>query len=205
MSARVWYTSDLHFGHKKCATFRGFETTEEHDRALMRTWNDTVGPGDTVWVLGDVALGKGSLRWVGLLNGTKHLIAGNHDTCWPGHREAHKQQWKYLDYFASVQPFARRRVDGTEFLLSHFPYVADHHETSRYLQYRLRDDGLPLVHGHTHSAEIYNRERPRQIHVGWDAWHKPVDQEQVVELVREVTPKPRVPMPARPERVCECC
>lgn len=56
--------------------------------ALIANWNATVGPADEVWVLGDVALGRitETLRLVANLAGRKHLVPGNHDRCWPGHR-----------------------------------------------------------------------------------------------------------------------
>ncbi len=77
-------------------------------------------------------------------------------------------------------------------LLSHFPYVGDRGQ-ERYAQWRLKDEGLPLLHGHTHSAEEISY-TPRinngggwpttQMHVGLDAWNlTPVSLEQIGELL----------------------
>jgi calcineurin-like phosphoesterase family protein len=185
---QVWYTSDLHFGHQKLAEMRGFNTFEEHDQEIVARWNAEVDPGDSVWVLGDACMNARELPTVGELNGFKHLVTGNHDQCWPGHARAERYQRMWLEFFQTIQNYGTRKVDGTRFLLSHFPYAGDHTEKQRHVQYRLRDEGLPLVHGHIHSAEIYNRLRPRQVHVGLDAWQlRPVSQEQVVSLVREVS------------------
>jgi calcineurin-like phosphoesterase family protein len=116
------------------------------------------------------------------LPGTKHLIAGNHDPCHPMHRDAHKWQAAYLQVFASVQPFARRRIRNQDVLLSHFPYVKDRHE-ARYMQYRLRDEGAWLLHGHTHQSE--QRREGREIHVGLDAWDlTPVSLDTIADLMR---------------------
>ncbi len=184
--SRVWYTSDLHFQHVKVSQLRGFSSVEEHDEQLISNWNSAVHPKDIVWVLGDVAIGSGGLPKVDRLNGTKHLITGNHDACFPMHRNAHKAQVKWLQYFDSVQAYARRKVLGVEFLLSHFPYTGDHTAEIRYPEYRLQDTGMLLVHGHTHQPYYKRPEWRNQIHVGVDAWDLfPVSQETVVDRLRE--------------------
>ncbi|HUK71381.1 MAG TPA: metallophosphoesterase family protein [Streptosporangiaceae bacterium] len=182
----IWFTSDTHFRHKMVAGLRGFETPEAHDYEIVRRWNAAVRPEDAVWHLGDVGMGKtDDAFWacVDALNGTKHLITGNHDAAWPGHRDSHKRQREWLDHFASVQALARRRIGEHHVLLSHFPYQGDHTEVDRCGQYRLRDLGMWLLHGHTHSKERRGPFHPgiamlgaepqpvmRQLHVGLDAW-----------------------------------
>jgi calcineurin-like phosphoesterase family protein len=180
----TYYTADLHFTHKMVAGLRGFNSPEEHDEAVIATWNATISREDVVWLLGDVGMGKPERFWplVERLNGTIHLIAGNHDAVWPGHRDAHKHQRAWLEAFASVQCYARRRLAGHDVLLSHFPYGGDHSETDRYPQYRLRDEGLWLLHGHTHSRARLST--GRQVHVGLDAWElKPVPQHEIERLI----------------------
>ena len=46
---------------------------------LRERWNVTVAPNDLVWVLGDVALGRGALIDFAKWNGRKNLVRGNHD------------------------------------------------------------------------------------------------------------------------------
>ncbi|ADX31992.1 hypothetical protein TPA2_gp78 [Tsukamurella phage TPA2] len=100
------------------------------------------------------------------------------------HRDSWKWQRRYLEVFESVQPFARHRfvVDDQrrEVLLSHFPYQdgGDHTEYERYQQYRLPSRGRFLLHGHTHSPLAHVR-NSRQIHVGWDAWRRPVHEDEI--------------------------
>jgi calcineurin-like phosphoesterase family protein len=183
----VFFTSDTHFAHRLVADLRGFASPEEHDDAIVANWNRAVGRDDIVFHLGDVGMGRPSAfwPWVDALNGEIHLITGNHDAVWPGHRDAHKHQREWLDHFASVQAFARRKIAGEQVLLSHFPYEGggDHTAEERYPQYRLPDLGLWLLHGHTHSTErrgpfrlpvcAFGQEpqpRGRQLHVGLDAW-----------------------------------
>lgn len=185
---RTWYTSDLHFWHRRVAEIRGFASYAEHDAAIIRNWNARVRPDDIVWVLGDVHMLSGGLHRVGELNGVKHLVIGNHDSVFSAHRDAHKHQGLYAQYFASMQAFARRKVADVEFLLSHFPYYGDHTQAERFAQYRLRDEGLPLVHGHLHVPDKYDLvNRPNMLHVGLDAWElAPVPQEVVIDELKEI-------------------
>jgi calcineurin-like phosphoesterase family protein len=189
MSA-MWYTSDTHFMHRMLALdIRGFSSVEEHDEQLIENWNRQVKPEDTVIHLGDFSLKKpDDIRPVfQRLNGTTHLVAGNHDYCFGGNRDGYKYVKTYIDMgFASVVSYMRRRLDGINFLLSHFPYAGDH-GLDRYTQYRFRNEGLPIVHGHTHSKDqisFAGVEVP-QIHVGMEAWDlKLVHQEQVLEMLK---------------------
>jgi calcineurin-like phosphoesterase family protein len=187
----VWFTADTHFSHRAMARdgkgWRPFDTVTEHDEYLIEQWNKTVRPDDQVWHLGDVGLGSEHyvLDCVLRLNGTKHLIAGNHDPVWPGHRHSYKSQRDWLEVFSSVQAFARRRLaKGEDVLLSHFPYTGDHHAEERYSEYRLHDTGLPLLHGHVHREWSV---RGRQINVGVDVheW-RPITLGEVRALVADV-------------------
>ena len=171
--ADVFFTSDLHLGHAFVARTRGFDNVADHDLAIEWAWTEAVRPGDHVWVLGDIAASSPAwaLDVLGRLPGVKHLILGNHDRAHPMHRDAYRQQAQYLDVFASVQTAARRRIRGREVLLSHFPYDRDR-DTFRFAQWRLRDEGVALLHGHTHGTErlsLSARSTP-EIHVGVDAW-----------------------------------
>ncbi len=178
----VWFTSDLHFGHRLVAGHRGFgEDTEAMDAMLIAGWGSRVRDDDIVWVLGDLAVSspEHALAIIGDLPGRKHLIAGNHDPVHPMHRQAHKWQPRFLEVFDSVQPFARQKWDGKYCLRSHFPSAKDRGEV-RYTQYRLADEGMWLLHGHVH--ESYRIEG-REIHVGVDAWDlAPVSLDQILEL-----------------------
>lgn len=194
---RIFFTSDLHFGHRLVAGHRGFgDDVDAHDHELISRWDAVVEDDDQVWVLGDVSVQEPTraLEIICQLPGVKHLVAGNHDACHPMHRHAYKWQPKYLQAFASVQPFARRRIDGQDVLLSHFPYTRDRGE-ARYTQYRLPNEGKWLLHGHTHGTEkvtlggLPTHDDPlvvREIHVGVDAWDlRPVSMNQVQELMRQ--------------------
>lgn len=165
----VWFMSDPHFGHKLVAQTRGFSEAFDHDLAIYRNLLERLDKHDQLWILGDLCVSnpQAALDTLADLPGSKHLISGNHDRCHPMHRDAHNWQARYLKVFDSVQPFARRRIGGRNVLLSHFPYMADRGEP-RYVQWRLRDQGEFLLHGHTHSPMQWTS--LREIHVGVDAW-----------------------------------
>lgn len=120
--------------------------------------------------------------------GHHHLVLGNHDKAHAKHRDAHKHLRAYLEVFESVAPYARRRIDGREVLLSHYPYATDDGQADRGevrdTQYRLPNEGRWLLHGHTHMAD--QRVHGRQIHVGLDAWGmQPVHLDTIRHLIVE--------------------
>lgn len=190
--SRLWFTADHHFGHVNMTAqgkgWRPFDTVQEHDEHLIWAWNQRVKPGDTVWHLGDVGMGStmGTFDCLRRLNGTKHLVAGNHDPCWPGHRGSHTHQREWLEVFASVQSCARIKPGrGPDWLLSHFPYHGDQWADDRHKAFRLTDTGSPLLHGHVHTQWT---QKGLQLNVGVDQhqWG-PVPIEEVLERFRNPT------------------
>lgn len=169
----IWFTSDLHLGHELVATKRGFIDSAEHDTAIARRWDRQVQPDDEVWVLGDVAMNgwRDRMEWVAERPGTKHLVLGNHDRAHPLHSRAHEYARDYLAVFDTVQTAARVNLNGITVLASHFPYTGDR-EHERFTQWRLRDEGKYLVHGHTHLPDrlTITPLGTAQLHVGLDAW-----------------------------------
>lgn len=91
--SKVYFTSDLHFGHKNLLNFspkRGGIDSESHDEWLIEEINKVIHKRDILWILGDVAFGNPGTKekpregWyhlskVGQLHGTKKLVLGNHD------------------------------------------------------------------------------------------------------------------------------
>jgi len=184
----VWFTADLHFGHANIIEYCGrpFGDVESMNAALIERWNYSVHPSDTVWVLGDVALGRitETLSLVGELHGRKLLLAGNHDRCWFGHGpRADGWTERYLDAgFAEVhQGHIVMPVGDHTVLASHFPYRGDSHDHDRYVEHRPVDNGEWLLHGHVHERW---RQRERMINVGVDAWDcHPVSETDIASLI----------------------
>lgn len=163
------------------------------DDTLIARWNDTVGTQDLVWVLGDYALGdyRKGLSYLPRLNGTKVLVSGNHDRCWGGDRHGWKHVRDYIDAgFVAVHDLARTTLPpvapaepGQRVLLSHFPYVGDSGDEDRFTQFRLRDEGAWLLHGHVHTAY---QSSGRGINVGVDVWdYTPVAAEHLAAMIAD--------------------
>lgn len=80
-----WFTSDLHFYHKKIVEYtnRGVDTDQEnHDKWLIDLWNRQVHPSDIVFQLGDFCFNRRKLEDIlkitRQLNGKIVCIKGNH-------------------------------------------------------------------------------------------------------------------------------
>lgn len=83
-SDKIFFTSDLHFGHEGIITFAGrpYENVEQMDRSLIENWNKIIPPDGLTFVLGDIGFAKSEqiIDIFGQLNGQKILIRGNHDS-----------------------------------------------------------------------------------------------------------------------------
>jgi calcineurin-like phosphoesterase family protein len=178
----IWFSSDTHFGHENIIKYcdRPFKNVDHMNEVIIDNWNSVVSPGDTVYHLGDVALGQidKSLACVSRLNGYKILILGNHDRPFMRSGKADFLFWlkRYEEIFDMVWHWMGNRtvlLNGQEFVVSHFPYTGDHTPTDRHMDARPLDDGItPLIHGHTHIADqhlTYSSKGTPQIHVGQDA------------------------------------
>lgn len=197
----TFFTSDQHFGHANIIKYcdRPFSDVPEMDEAIIARWNETVGPEDEVWVLGDYAMGDRArgLSYLSRMNGTKFLVSGNHDLCSPVERNGHLHVQQYVDAgFAAVVSQAQTKLPevvpgggGLLVLLNHFPYEGDSHtEVDRHAQYRLRDLGQTLVCGHVHDDWRVRRspEGSLQVNVGVDLWDfRPVSAEDLHRFILE--------------------
>ena len=123
-----FFTGDTHLGHSNIVIYCGrpFKDVIDMDETIIRNWNETVTPEDTVYHVGDFSLYYGiedKQRLLNRLNGTKILVIGNHDIDRVGH-------WAKL----GVKAFKNPIVYG-DWILSHQPIMFP---------------DRPNVHGHTH-------------------------------------------------------
>lgn len=138
---KVWLLADQHYHHSNILGFRTdsgrsqrpFQTCSEMHRVMISRHNEVVSKTDTVWHLGDFSFAK---NWkevaaiVHCLNGTHHLVAGNHDLL---------RIWDYLEAgFSSVH--TSYELEG--FNLVHDPAPAG-----------VLKDKL-WIHGHTHQLGL---------------------------------------------------
>lgn len=153
---KVFVTSDHHFYHEKIIQFqkeegtRPFETVEEMNEKLIDRWNKTVGPNDTVYILGDFSFGNSHKTETVLyqLNGKKHLVIGNHDDHWL------KADLK--TYFESIQNYLEYRYKKLSIVMFHYPIA----------QWNKMHHGSLHLHGHTHG---HYKSPGRIMDVGIDA------------------------------------
>jgi len=171
-----FFTSDTHFGHQRIIELcnRPFSSVEEMNEAMIERWNAVVRPTDTVYHMGDVAMGRiaESLPLVGRLNGRKKLVPGNHDRIFSGEKAKQRERFtpEYEKVFQEILPEQVAlnldgRWDGVFPILCHFPYSGDSHGEDRYADKRPIDVGTPLIHGHVHDSWQFNG---RMFNVGVD-------------------------------------
>lgn len=80
--SRVFFTSDLHFGHKNLVEGLRGMSVDESDALVIENWNKVITKHDTVYILGDVVMEKPqkAMEYLPRLNGSIRIVGGNHDT-----------------------------------------------------------------------------------------------------------------------------
>lgn len=130
---KLYFSSDHHFHHKNIIEFcnRPWGDSRTMDEAMIVLWNQTVPPDGIVFYAGDFIF-TGNLLYVEelvkRLNGTIHLIYGNHD------------YQNKLDRTVAKEIFDNRTYDVVEltvkdeslsakhinFFISHYPHMYWH-------------------------------------------------------------------------------
>jgi calcineurin-like phosphoesterase family protein len=167
----VLFTSDTHYSHRNIIKYCGrpFLTDDGQPdlhamhRTMSERWNETVGPRDTVYHLGDFAMAKnvgGIAGYRKKLQGKVILIRGNHD------RSA---QQMLLAGFDEVHDRLELELDGYKLYLSHIPLKDD--DSGRKYRPEFRQKPPPYYDywlcGHVHEKW---RRRGKVINVGVDQW-----------------------------------
>ena len=178
MEKKIWFTSDTHFGHNKEFLFgpRGFNSSEEHDEAIIKNWNELIAPEDEDYHLGDVMLGDNEhgLNCLRRLNGKIHLILGNHDT--------ENRVILYEDCPNIVEiSFAKEIRFGKIYLfLCHYPVI-----TANYDDQKAWAKHLFNIYGHTHQQTQFYNDNPYMYCVCLDAHNnKPVELNEILESIK---------------------
>lgn len=166
----TYLTADTHFGHATmlhadtCA--RPYASVDEMDEALISNWNSVVHDRDTVWHLGDFALGdehRIAKIWHAL-KGQKKLILGNHDVDKRGRVLPLLSRLPW----ASVSHAAEINHDGQRITLTHYAgltWNAEHH-------------GAYQAFGHSHGKLLG---MPGSVDVGVDTQDlKPISVEEFI-------------------------
>lgn len=192
MSSNTWFAADFHFGHEKVSQLRGFSTVEEHDTTISNNIRSVVSEGDNIFVIGDISGGKSEDYALNILRQLKdetkanfHLVCGNHDSVHPMHSQWMKKWGKFSEVFDTITTQSHTKINKQKVLISHFPYNGDHRD-ERYSEWRMRDTGVPIIHGHTHSRDkiSVSPEGTTQLCVSIDAWNlTPVNKDSIVRIL----------------------
>lgn len=186
----TWLISDTHFYHEPIIRFtsRPFYDIREMNEILASNWNNTVSSSDTVYCLGDLALGRErdlpkrakpelTRMWEQRLSGKKIFINGNHDPLGFG------EYWKELEH------------EGIKFLLIHNPKGAEEdwpESKKRELDKLIGDYSRQhrwIIHGHTHNNDLVNTPfinfDRKTVNVSIELiGYKPIDLDKVVKLIK---------------------
>lgn len=182
----IHITSDTHDSHKNIL---GFESCDKYrydlygdksdpesvlrmNNGIVKIWNSTVKPTDTVYHLGDVSLAYGKKaepalrRFLDQVNGHIILLRGNHD---------HKMTKKvFLEYGHEVRDYVETEIEGNKVVMSHYPM----------LNWNKKHHGSIMLHGHEHGA-IRDSEvsRGKTMDVGWDCWGRPLNIREIFVMM----------------------
>ena len=179
----IFYVADTHFSYEPLVGSRGFASAAQMDETLIENWNRTVSDEDTVYLVGDIGYNGGFVpcEILARLKGRKHLIRGNHDTCYEDARLLYR-------YFESVTDFTEIDDGDMHILLCHYP-----------LLYNKRGY---MIHGHLHNGDQFYdilKDLPRMLNCGVDVnGMKPVTLEELIRNNEYFYANPPAKTPHRP-------
>lgn len=141
-----YYISDMHFFHKNVTKEgdnfdnRPFNSLTEMHQYMKEKWNSKITNGDTVYILGDIAM-RGTneelIALVAQLKGRKVLIKGNHDDV---------SDMRYKNIFEEIYDYKEITdyvgQDAYKLVLSHYPI----------LMWNGQHRGTIHLYGHTHNT-----------------------------------------------------
>lgn len=189
----IFFTSDLHLYHANVIRYcaRPFATVEEMNEMIVKNWNETVGPDDVVYCLGDFAMAFRPVEtFTRRLMGTKYLVPGNHDFCHSYHKRSRnadqRAKWiqKYEENGWIVLPEQTTLdIPGVAVVnMCHHPYHLTHPADDKYAKWRPKDDGRWLLCGHVHEKW---KVMDKMINIGVDQWDfKPVSIKQIEDIIK---------------------
>lgn len=188
----TWLISDTHFYHEPIIGFtsRPFYDIREMNDILLSNWNNVISPKDTVYFLGDLALGRErdppkrakpelTHMWQERLNGKKIFINGNHDPLVFG------EYWKDIGEY-----------EGIRFLLIHRPTGAEDdwpEAQKRELDSLMANsdrENVWIIHGHTHNSDLVNypfiNYKKRTVNVSIELIrYKPIELAKIIGLIQQ--------------------
>lgn len=180
-----YFVSDTHFFHDNILKFcrHNYKDTSHMNEDMIRIWNETVSPDDTVWHLGDYAFKTGLMKEkvkeiTTRLNGDIIIMLGNHDV---------EKRMGYFG-FKMVLKETTLTLGDTRFRLAHYPYPWG--RTEKDLRERPHsmtepEDNpatgklYPLLCGHVHEKWTMQK---GCLNVGWDIFKRPISEAEVLRM-----------------------
>ena len=177
----IYFTSDTHFGHDREFIWgpRGFTNHVDHDKEVIRRWNEVVGPDDIVYHLGDVMLGDNEygISCLRQLNGHIKIIPGNHDT------QTRLDLYRMVENVEVLGLAEMIKYKKYHFYLSHHPTMTSNLEKAPYLRMHLIN-----LYGHTHQQTQFYNGIPFMFHVGLDSNNNtPISIDDAIEVMKKET------------------
>jgi len=178
--SKTFVASDLHLGHENIIRYcsRPFKGAAEMDTHLIDTWNVRVGVDDTVYFLGDFAMGPRVddgfvAERLQYLNGDIRVVLGNHDQPISKYGMSGLKQvvkdFGLEDKVEVLSDIHEEVIDGVLFVMCHYP-INDWDD---------RMKGSVHLHGHKHNGYSASRareqSRQRRFDVGVDMYGGPVE------------------------------
>lgn len=149
---QTFFTSDFHIGHAAIIKYcnRPFKDVNEMNDEIVLRFNSIVKSEDVCFHLGDFAFNEKLVApFLTRLNGTHHLISGNHDGCFSSHKKYKKSLEKYISYgFFSVKEKMELKIGNENVSICHLPFSEKDDNDVRYMQFRPINNGQFLLHGH---------------------------------------------------------
>src|SRR5690606_4117933 len=125
------------------------DRVQEMNDLIAAKWDSQVTDGDVVLLLGDIFVGdiQRGFDWFRQRPGIKYLVLGNWDNPHPVHGGP-IEPWLEENGapFAIVEQHVQSVIGSKGYNASHCPYA-----TGPEQGYRLVDQAVPLLRGHTHS------------------------------------------------------
>ena len=154
----VFVTADNHYGHNKIRDYchRPFANVTEMDEVMIANWNKVVAPQDEIHVVGDFAFCCTMDYALGImkrLNGTKHLVVGNHDQLALEMNNIRPGTWK------TIKDISEINIQGQRIILCHYP-IAEGHWHHAY-------KGTWMLFGHVHGTF---QNKGKSLDIGVDCW-----------------------------------
>lgn len=149
----IYFTSDLHFMHKNIIKYNRpyCKDVMTMNHLIVDTINAEVSREDTLYILGDIALGSinAATALLGRIKCNIKIVPGNHDS------NRALNRYKELGHVEILPPLTEVKIEDQHIVLCHFPMVS----------WNRAHHGAWQLFGHTHGSYVG---QGKSIDVGWD-------------------------------------